>query len=379
MRLSSIGNQYVDHQAPWAVIKEDRERAATILFVALRIVDSLKVIFTPFLPFSSQKLHELLGYEGFIAGPLEFREIEEEGEDRHTILTGDYSGWIGRWEPSELPAGQNLREARAPLPKARAEHRRRRARSPDRDVIDTHAHLDALEDAEGAVARARDAGVTRIISIGTDPTSWANTLDLIEAHEDVYAVVGLHPHEATLTFDLAALPRLLGHPKVVGLGEIGLDYYRDYAPRDAQAKLFIYQLGLAKEAQLPVVIHNRAADEDTVSILRQWFDGTVVLHCFSSVALLDEAVEQGWYVSFAGNVTYKNADDLRVAARAVPAARLLAETDCPYLAPQPVRGKTNEPAYVVHTVAALAEARGEDPEALGAQIDANATEAFGLS
>ncbi|MGZ4346916.1 MAG: methionine--tRNA ligase [Gaiellaceae bacterium] len=109
MRLSSIGNQYVDFQAPWAVIKEDRERAATILFVALRIVDSLKVIFTPFLPFSSQKLHELLGYEGFVAGPLEFREIEEEG-DRHTILTGDYSGWIRRWEPSELPAGQKLRE-----------------------------------------------------------------------------------------------------------------------------------------------------------------------------------------------------------------------------------------------------------------------------
>jgi methionyl-tRNA synthetase len=110
MRLSSIGNQYVDHQAPWAVIKEDRDRAATILFVALRIVDSLKVIFTPFLPFSSQKLHELLGYEGFIAGPLEFREIEEEREERHTILTGDYSGWIRRWEPSELPAGQKLRE-----------------------------------------------------------------------------------------------------------------------------------------------------------------------------------------------------------------------------------------------------------------------------
>jgi methionyl-tRNA synthetase len=110
MRLSSIGNQYVDYQAPWAVIKEDRERAATILFVALRIVDSLKVIFTPFLPFSSQKLHELLGYEGFIAGPLEFREIEKGGEDRHTILTGEYSGWIRRWEPSELPAGQELRE-----------------------------------------------------------------------------------------------------------------------------------------------------------------------------------------------------------------------------------------------------------------------------
>ncbi|MDX6399448.1 MAG: TatD DNase family protein, partial [Gaiellaceae bacterium] len=141
---------------------------------------------------------------------------------------------------------------------------------------------------------------------------------------------------------------------------------------------FIYQLGLAKEAQLPVVIHNRASDDDTVSILKQWFDGTVVLHCFSSVGLLDEAIEQGWYVSFAGNVTYKNADDLRTAARVVPAERILAETDCPYLSPQPVRGKTNEPAFVVHTVAALAEARGDDTEALGAQIDANATAAFGL-
>jgi len=110
MRLSSLGNQYVDHQAPWAVIKEDRERAATILYVALRIVDSLKVLFTPFLPFSSQKLHELLGYEGWLAGPLEFREIEEDGGEKHTILTGDYSSWVGRWEPSELRAGQRLRE-----------------------------------------------------------------------------------------------------------------------------------------------------------------------------------------------------------------------------------------------------------------------------
>jgi len=110
MRLSSLGNQYVDHQAPWAVIKEDRERAGTILYVALHIVDSLKVIFTPFLPFTSQKLHELLGYEGWLAGPLEFHEIEEDGGDKHTILTGDYTSWVGRWQPSELPAGQKLRE-----------------------------------------------------------------------------------------------------------------------------------------------------------------------------------------------------------------------------------------------------------------------------
>ena len=245
-------------------------------------------------------------------------------------------------------------------------------------MIDTHAHLDALEDPGAAVSRAREAGVTRIISIGTDPNSWAATLEIAEEHDDVYFVAGLHPHEARPGFDVGPLPRLLHHPKLVGLGETGLDYFRDYAPRDEQAKLFIYQLGLAKQAGLPVVIHNRAADDDTVSILRQWFDGTVVLHCFSSPTLLGEATERGWYVSFAGNVTYKNAEELREAARAVPAQLILAETDCPYLAPQPVRSRTNEPAFVAHTVAALAEARGEAPDALAAQIDANAKTAFGL-
>jgi TatD DNase family protein len=245
-------------------------------------------------------------------------------------------------------------------------------------VIDTHAHLDALEDPAAAVLRAEAAGVTRILTIGTDPASWARALPIVEEHDGVYGVAGLHPHEAASDFDADTLERLLAHPKIVAVGEIGLDYYRDYAPRDAQTKLFIHQLGLAKQAQLPVVIHNRAADEDTASILRQWFGGTVVLHCFSSPALLSEAVEQGWYVSFAGNVTYANASELRNAARAVPAELILAETDCPYLAPQPVRGKTNEPAYVVHTVAALAEARGEDAAALVAQIDSNASAAFGL-
>jgi TatD DNase family protein len=245
-------------------------------------------------------------------------------------------------------------------------------------VIDTHAHLDALDDPAAAVARAHEVGVTRIITIGTDPTSWAKTLPIVEEHDGVYGAVALHPHEAALDFDADTLERLLGHPKIVAVGEIGLDYYRDYAPRDAQTKLFIYQLGLAKRAKLPVVIHNRAADDDTVSILGMWFDGTVVLHCFSSLMLLPEAVERGWYVSFAGNVTYANAEDLRDAARALPAELILAETDCPYLAPQPVRGKANEPAYVVHTVAVLAEARGDDADALAAQIDANASVAFGL-
>jgi TatD DNase family protein len=246
-------------------------------------------------------------------------------------------------------------------------------------VIDTHTHLDALEDPAAALMRARAQGVDRIISIGTGPDSWAAVLELSEEYDGVYAVLGLHPHEARPGADVGPLPQLLSRSKVVGLGEIGLDYYRDYAPRDAQSKLFIYQLNLAKQAKLPVVIHNRSADEDTLSILRQWFDGTVILHCFSSIGLLDEALERGYYVSFAGNVTYPKAAELREAAKRIPRERILAETAAPYLAPQPVRGMSNEPAFVVHTVAALAQARGEDPGELARQIDANATAAFGLS
>ena len=161
------------------------------------------------------------------------------------------------------------------------------------------------------------------------------------------------------------------------MGEIGLDYFRDYAPHDAQQRLFDAQLDLAAEVQKPVVIHTRDADADTVAALER-FDGTVVLHCFSSPHLLPTALERGWYVSFAGNVTYKNASDLRLVATQVPADRLLAETDCPYLAPQPVRGKTNEPAYVLHTLETLAHVRRDDYRELEAQIERNATACFGL-
>ena len=161
------------------------------------------------------------------------------------------------------------------------------------------------------------------------------------------------------------------------MGETGLDYYRDYAPRDAQRRSFEAQLELATELRKPVIIHTRAADEDTLDVLAG-FEGTVVLHCFSSPPLLEPALERGWYVSFAGNVTYKNAHDLRSAAYAVPAERLLAETDMPYLTPVPLRGRPNEPANVVHTVAALARARNADVGELAAQIDANAARCFGL-
>jgi TatD DNase family protein len=240
-------------------------------------------------------------------------------------------------------------------------------------VIDTHAHLDALdEDPAAVVARARAAGVDRILTIGT-----SQAVALADAHDGVYAVVGVHPHDAGEEHDLDVLRALLAHPKAVAVGEIGLDYFRDYAPHDAQAELFDAQLEIARELDKPVVIHTRAADADTLRHLES-FGGTVVLHCFSSPHLLPTALERGWYVSFAGNVTYKNASDLRVAATQVPVDRLLAETDCPYLAPQPVRGRKNEPAYVVHTVAQLAETRGEHVVGLGEQIDRNATACFGL-
>ena len=237
-------------------------------------------------------------------------------------------------------------------------------------MIDTHAHLDALDD--GAIERAGAAGVTRILTIGLQ-----QAVDLADANDGVYAVVGVHPHDAAESHDLGALRRLLQHPKAVAVGEIGLDYFRDYAPRDAQLELFGAQLELARELGKPVVVHTRAADADTIEQLAA-FEGTVVLHCFSQPHLLRQALERGWYVSFAGNVTYKNAGDLRVVAAQVPADRLLIETDSPYLAPQVVRGQRNEPAYVVHTLAQLAETRGVERDELEAQIDRNASACFGL-
>jgi TatD DNase family protein len=239
-------------------------------------------------------------------------------------------------------------------------------------VIDTHAHLDALDDEPGkVVARARDAGVTRILTVGM-----AQAVGLAERFENVFAIVGIHPHESA-EGDLDEVRRLQAHPKVVAVGETGLDWYRDYAPRDVQQQVFAAQLELARELGKPVVIHTRAADADTAAALAD-FDGRVVLHCFSSPHLLETALARGWYVSFAGNATFPKAVDLRLAATQVPADRLLAETDSPYLAPQPVRGRRNEPAYVVHTLAALALARGVDVADLEAQIDRNADECFGL-
>ena len=247
-------------------------------------------------------------------------------------------------------------------------------------MIDTHAHLDACTEPAGALlGRAREAGVTKVIAVGSGLDSCRAALDVAAREPGVFAVLGIHPHQAGEgdAQRIDELRALLAHERAVAVGETGLDFYRDYAPRDRQLALFEAQLELAAELGLPVVVHSRAADEATVRAI-EGFAGTVVLHCFSSPGLLPAALARGYYVSFAGNVTFPRAGDLRACAAQVSADRLLAETDSPYLAPQPRRGRPNEPAHVVHTLAALAAARGADADELAAQIEANASAAFSL-
>ena len=247
-------------------------------------------------------------------------------------------------------------------------------------MIDSHAHLDACAEPPAAlIERARLAGVTRIVTIGTGIDSCLAALRLADEHDGVFAALGVEPHRAAGpdAGRLAELRDLLSHPKAVAVGETGLDTVRQFATPLEQRRLFDAQLALADEVALPVVVHSREAEEETAAALAP-FRGTVVLHCFSSPGLLSAALERRYFVSFAGNVTFPRAPELRDAAALVPADRLLVETDSPFLAPQPVRGRPNEPANVVHTIAALASARGESAEAVATQTHANASVAFGL-
>lgn len=250
-------------------------------------------------------------------------------------------------------------------------------------MVDTHCHLDSCKppDAE-LVERARAAGVTRLATVGMHDESIERALGAAREFDEVVAIVGRHPHytEGFGDADLERIERAAADPRARAIGETGLDYFRDRAPREDQRRAFEAQIDLAERSGLALVIHTREAEEDTFALLGDRAGGvTVILHCFSAPGRIDECVERGYMCSFAGNVTYPKATELREAAVRVPRERILAETDSPYLAPQPVRGKRNEPAHVVHTVAALAAARGEDAAELGRQIDANATTAFGLA
>jgi TatD DNase family protein len=247
-------------------------------------------------------------------------------------------------------------------------------------VVDTHCHLDACEpgDAE-LVRRARSAGVRRLATVGTDGGSIGRALGAAAAHDEVFAIVGRHPHQAAGFGEagLEEIERAAGHPGVRAVGETGLDHHRDLAPRPDQRCAFESQLELAARLGLPVVIHTRAAEDETFAILREHAERVaVVLHCFSAPGRVEECAERGYMCSFAGNVTYPKATALQAAARDLPDELLLVETDSPYLAPQPVRGKPNEPANVVSTAEHLAGLRGVSYERLERLVERNAARVF---
>jgi TatD DNase family protein len=249
-------------------------------------------------------------------------------------------------------------------------------------VVDSHCHLDYCEPPVAElVGRARAAGVDRMATVGTNGEAIRHALAAAEDHDEVVAIVGRHPHETAGFDDLALeeIERAAAHPRARAIGETGLDYYRDYAPRDDQLRAFELQLDLAARAELPVVIHTRAAEDDTFAILRERSGSLplVVMHCFSAPDRMEECLERGYVCSFAGNVTYPKATDLQEAARQVPAELLLVETDSPYLAPQPVRGRPNEPANVTHTARFVADLRGVSYEELERAVAANFERVFG--
>jgi len=248
-------------------------------------------------------------------------------------------------------------------------------------VIDSHTHLDLCEppDAE-LVAAATAVGVRRILTVGIDGVSCRAALAAAEAFPQVYAAVGRHPNAAKGfdDADLAELRALAAHERCAAIGETGLDFYRDGAPRADQQRAFAAQIALARETGKPLVIHTRAAERQTLEQLADEAEGlSVALHCFSMPDRLADCLQRGYAISFAGNVTYRNAVELQEAAKLVPDERLLVETDAPYLSPQAVRKQRNQPAFVAHTVEFLALLRGTPVAALGTLVERNATRLFG--
>ena len=240
-------------------------------------------------------------------------------------------------------------------------------------LIDSHCHLDSPEfdsDRDEVIQRALDAGVERMVAIGTGsgPPNLEAAIRLAERHEAFYATVGIHPHDAAKATpdNLRRLDELLGIPKVIALGEIGLDYHYDFSPRDTQKSIFIEQMRLAAAARKPIVIHTREAWDDTLALIEKYWTPSGlpgIMHCFSGGPTeARRALELGFYLSFGGIVTFPKALDVQAAAREAPRDRILVETDAPYLAPVPKRGKRNEPALMVHTARKLAELRGESFE-----------------
>ncbi len=255
-------------------------------------------------------------------------------------------------------------------------------------IIDTHAHVDMEafdEDREETIQRARDSGVQYIVNIGCDVPSSYRSISLAEQYDFFYATAGIHPHDVKdiNPYTYLELKELLKHPKVIAVGETGLDYFKNYSPHDLQREHFRKQIELAKEFRKPLVIHTRDAQEDTIAILSEYYkdssERSGIFHCFTGdQQLADAALSMGFYISFSGVVTFKNAEGLRAVAKTIPADRLFVETDCPYMAPVPNRGKRNEPAFVNHTAEALAELRGVSSEDIRRTMELNFFDLYGI-
>jgi TatD DNase family protein len=243
-------------------------------------------------------------------------------------------------------------------------------------LIDSHCHLDYAAPAERAqiIARARSVGVGTMLTICTKLAEFAQVEAIAAADPDIWCTAGIHPHEAAAEPEAGAaeLVALAAHPRVVGLGETGLDFHYDHSPRPRQAESFRAHCAASRETGLPLIVHTREADAETIRILHEERPPSGVIHCFSTGReLAEKALEMGFYISLSGIVTFRRAEDLRAIAKDVPLERLLIETDAPYLAPEPLRGRTNEPAFIVHTAAAVAKLKGIDVEELAARTAEN--------
>ena len=251
-------------------------------------------------------------------------------------------------------------------------------------VSDAHAHLDLKRfdnDREEVIARARSAGLRWIINVCMIGDGAEGALALVEEHDFMRAVAGCHPHDAAgfTERELGRLERMATHPRVVGIGEIGLDFFRDYSPREKQAEAFGAQLDLARRLGLPVIIHDREAHEESLALIRESRVGQGMFHCFSgNVEMAKEVLDLGYYISLPGSVTFPKAETSHAVAAYVPLDRLLVETDCPFITPVPHRGKRNEPAYVVETAKAVARIKGLSYEETAAATTANLERLFGL-
>ncbi len=347
-RVIRAGNAYIDHQAPWALRRTDPQRMADVLRVLADLLRMVATVLQPFMPGSMARMLDQLG-------------VPEEARALAGLETA-------------LPAGTELPPPVGVFPGS--SNKRRKALM----LIDSHCHLDyfAGDDLASVLDRAAVAGVAEMVTIGTRLAESATVRRIAEAHGNVWCTVGVHPHNAG--DHAVAEPEMIAaeadHPKVVGIGESGLDYFYDKAPREAQQASFRAHIRAARLAGLPLVIHARDADDDIARILvderDRGGDFDFLLHCFSSGrALAEAAVRLGGYVSFSGILTFPKSQAIREIARDIPADRLLVETDAPYLAPVPHRGKRNEPAWVAHTAGTLAQVRGMQPEALAVLTVAN--------